>query len=85
MASLRCMSIAAKPAIGGAATLKHTVQRSAKPAAAVRVRRAVIVAKAAEEEEVETFTAPTLNPDTPSPIFGGSTVLDLIIFQLSGR
>ena len=40
---------------------------------AVNMRRSVVIKAEAEAEKAE-FVAPTLNPDTPSPIFGGSTV-----------
>lgn len=79
MASMKCASIAAKPAMGGASTLRNTFNRSSKPAMAVNMRRSVVVK--AEESE---FVTPTLNPSTPSPIFGGSTVLfDSVVPLLS--
>jgi photosystem I subunit II len=44
----------------------------ARPARSVNFRvRAEAATEAAVEEKV--FTPPALNPDTPSPIFGGST------------
>ena len=44
----------------------------ARPARTVNFRvRAEAATEAPAEEKV--FTPPTLNPDTPSPIFGGST------------
>lgn len=55
----------------------HGIQlRLPRPACRVRMA-AEIPAPAPKEEEKEEapkgFTPPTLNPDTPSPIFGGST------------
>lgn len=76
MASMKCASVAAKPAMGGASTLRNTVHRSLKPAMAVSTRRSVVIKAEAEAKAEETgFVEPKLNPATPSPIFGGSTVL----------
>jgi len=46
-----------------------------RPAPAARVTRFTVraQAEAAAKEEAPKWTEPTLNPDTPSPIFGGST------------
>ncbi|KAF6259015.1 PSI-D1 precursor [Scenedesmus sp. NREL 46B-D3] len=49
-----------------------------RPAAVSRVARVAVRAeataeKATEKAEKPAWTEPTLNPDTPSPIFGGST------------
>ena len=51
------------------------VKVTAQKPAAVRATRVVVRAeeKAAEAEAPKTWTAPTLDPNTPSPIFGGST------------
>ena len=42
-------------------------------AAPSRVRSVVVRANETAAPEKAAFSAPTLNPDTPSPIFGGST------------
>ncbi|WIA09410.1 hypothetical protein OEZ85_008815 [Tetradesmus obliquus] len=46
-----------------------------RPAAVSRVARVAVRAEATAEKAAEkpAWTEPTLNPDTPSPIFGGST------------
>eukprot|EP00898_Chlorokybus_atmophyticus_P007306 jgi/Chlat1/7577/Chrsp63S07066 len=50
-------------------------QKVAASTVAMPVRRASLQVRAAETAEAASkeFTAPKLNPDTPSPIFGGST------------
>lgn len=42
-------------------------------AVAPQRRASVVVRAEAEAAEKPAWTAPTLDPDTPSPIFGGST------------
>ncbi len=46
-------------------------------------RRSVVVRaeEAAAKEAPKAWTAPTLDPNTPSPIFGGSTGTLILIFR----
>jgi hypothetical protein len=61
-----------------------------RPAAVSRVARVAVRAEATAEQapkaaEKPAWTEPTLNPDTPSPIFGGSTGGLLRKAQVPGR
>jgi hypothetical protein len=58
-----------------------------RPAAVSRVARVAVRAEATAEKAAEkpAWTEPTLNPDTPSPIFGGSTGGLLRKAQVPGR
>ena len=64
-----------KSAVSGRAVSRKAVSGRtvvARPARSINFRvRAEAATEAPVEEKV--FTPPTLNPDTPSPIFGGST------------
>lgn len=58
-----------------------------RPATVSRVARVAVRAEATAEKAAEkpAWTEPTLNPDTPSPIFGGSTGGLLRKAQVPGR
>jgi len=63
-------SLCAKPALRG--TPVSRAQPAARPA--VAQRRCLVIAEAVEAKAAPAaFVPPTLDPNTPSPIFGGST------------
>ena len=67
------VSGARKSAFSGKAVQARSVSLSAPRAAKLTVRAADAPAKAEKKEEEKPWTPPKLNPNTPSPIFGGST------------
>ena len=67
------VSGARKSAFSGKAVQARSVSLSAPRAAKLTVRAADAPAKAETKEEEKPWTPPKLNPNTPSPIFGGST------------
>ena len=70
------VSGARKSAFSGKAVQARSVSLSAPRAAKLTVRAADAPAKAEKKEKKEEekpWTPPKLNPNTPSPIFGGST------------
>jgi hypothetical protein len=67
------VSGARKSAFSGKAVSSKSVSLATPRAAKLVVRAADAPAKAEKKEEEKPWSPPKLNPNTPSPIFGGST------------
>ena len=73
VAPVMSVSGARKSAFSGKAVSSKSVSLATPRAAKLVVRAADAPAKAEEKKEEAPWSPPKLNPNTPSPIFGGST------------
>jgi photosystem I subunit 2 len=73
VAPVMSVSGARKSAFSGKAVSSKSVSLATPRAAKLVVRAADAPAKAEKKEEEAPWSPPKLNPNTPSPIFGGST------------